>query len=176
MTPSQIDFAIKSYANSSRRSRRLPVASPYAAQKNSRLANRLGSLMTIEFQTTGSSNCSLDENAFIYKSLAQHKCSKVQLVIVHCCCCCLYLVNKATESDISRSEIQFWITIFIYLSVPTIVISHTVVPNCVYSYLFADMPKVNTSEVVRKCECVNTNTWILRIQANMSYSWIKCLS
>lgn len=135
MTPSRIDFAIKSYANSTRRSRRLPVASPYAAQKNSRLANRLRSLMTIEFQTTGSSNCSLDENAFIYKSLAQHQSSKVQLVIVHCCCCCLYLVNKATESDISRSEIQFWITIFIYLSVPTIVISHTVVPNCVYSYL-----------------------------------------
>lgn len=107
MTLSRIDFAIKSYANSTRRSRRLPVASPYVVQKNSRLANRLGSLMTIEFQTTGSSNCSLDENGFIYKSLAQTQSSKVQLVIVHCCCCCLYLVNKATESDISRSEIQF---------------------------------------------------------------------
>lgn len=135
MTPSQIDFAIKSYANTSRRSRRLPVASPYVAQKNSRLANRLRSLMTIEFQTTGSSNCSLDENGFIYKSLAQQKSSKVQLVIVHCCCCCLYLGNSITESDISRSEIQFWITIYFYLSVPTIVISHTVVPNCVCSYL-----------------------------------------
>lgn len=143
MTPSQIDFAIKSYANSSRRSRRLLVASPYAAQ-NSRLANRLRSHMTIEFQTAGSSSCSLDENGFIYKSLAQRKSSKVQLVIVvvHCCCCCLYLVNKKTESDISHSEtlavkfnfeyeFNFELHLFIYLPV----ISHTVVPNCVYSYL-----------------------------------------